>query len=293
MAENRYEQVQKLLEDWGASKAQTALIAAFVLLDVNSDGLVSQDEFMLFFDSIGESEFGKIRVRQAFACGDRNKDGFLDEAEFITAIEVTARYDDFPEVESAYFQTKDPVHLKAMFQILDLNGDGLISREENLAYYEYVNNVEFGKGQVPMMFRVGDVNRDGLLDEAEYVGMYAMFNRYDAAKRQKNQNLQLSPTDLEIKRLLIEYFDYYQDWQKFNPTLFDPIFALLDADHDGKLTKEDLLGSILTRWTSDAEAMAVVIMATADLDDDQMISLEEFRTFLNSGKLIIEFPDAS
>lgn len=144
-----------------------------------------------------------------------------------------------------------------------------------------------------MMFRVGDVNRDGLLDEAKYVGMYAMFDRYDAASRQKNQNLQLSPTDLEIKRLLLEYFGYYQDWQKFNPILFDPIFALLDTDHDGKVTKEDLLGSILTRWTSDADAMAVVIMATADLDDDQMISLEEFRTFLNSGKLIIDFPEAN
>ena len=149
MVENRYEQVQKLLEDWGDSKEQTPLKAAFRLLDVNSDGLLSQAEFMMFFDSVGESDFGKIRVRQAFACGDRNKDGFLDEAEFLTAIEMTARYEDFPEVERAYFNSHDPAHLKAMFQILDLNGDGLLSREEHLAYFEYVNNLEFGKLKFP------------------------------------------------------------------------------------------------------------------------------------------------
>ena len=143
-----------------------------------------------------------------------------------------------------------------------------------------------------MIFRVGDVNGDGLLDEEEFIRVYAMFDRYDAAKSHLNQHLQLSPTDLEIKRLLFEYFEYYQKWEKSNPAILDSIFALLDADHDGKLTQEDLLGSVLTRWTSDTEATAVVIMATADLDDDHMISLEEFQTFISSGKLLIDFPKA-
>lgn len=128
----------------------------FKQLDHDGDGLLSQEELRK-----SGNRFTVPEIEALFAVGDINLDGEIDIHEFINvmcpgATTVIARIkDQFQSVED----------MEEIFKVLDLNGDGKISREEMMA------GKKFNEQEVNAVFDLGDSDRDGEIDLQEFVGV--------------------------------------------------------------------------------------------------------------------------
>jgi hypothetical protein len=86
-------------------------------MDTNGDGMVSMDEWTTFQNRL-------------FDALDKDKSGFLDEAEFTGPFNENLAF-----ATAAYARG---LMTKSMFMKIDTNGDGKISREEFLAYHRKI-----------------------------------------------------------------------------------------------------------------------------------------------------------
>merc|ERR550532_1044860 len=125
----------------------------FRILDINGDGLISQEEMR----NCG-NRFNTVEIDAIFALGDVNNDGEIDLNEFVavmcpSASTVVARI-------AKDFKTLDDA--KNAFQKMDRNGDGQISKGELQA-------CGFNDQQVNALFALGDTNGDGEIDLQEFI----------------------------------------------------------------------------------------------------------------------------
>ncbi len=86
-------------------------------MDANGDGMVSKDEWMTFQERM-------------FDALDKDKSGFLDEAEFTGPFNENLAF-----ATAAYARG---LMTKSMFMKVDTNHDGKISREEFLTYHRKI-----------------------------------------------------------------------------------------------------------------------------------------------------------
>jgi hypothetical protein len=97
---------------------QSAFIGGF---DGNRDGVVTR------------AEYDAIR-KQRFEAGDKNRDGFLSEDEYVAEFELRLKQqymDQNREPDQAYENSIRQAHVR--FAIVDRDRDGKYSREEDLA----------------------------------------------------------------------------------------------------------------------------------------------------------------
>ena len=144
----------------------------FKRIDSNNDGLLSKQEML---NSPG-CKFDSEEVNAIFKLGDINGDGELDMGEFIglmfppaTEVSFESSFILLSTILSSQVMSKlsasfkNIEDIKAAFKLLDVDGDGAISRQEMSS-----SGHKFSPEQVDAIFALGDVNDDGAIGNYQY-----------------------------------------------------------------------------------------------------------------------------
>ena len=183
------------------------------------------------------------------------------------SLERSRRYAEYEALLEEFESTGNIEPLRRMFQILDLDGDRRVSKQELLAFYRTREQEREAMQATRSFFKLGDTNQDGVLDEEEFL---ALFTR--ASDSAEDEQV-LSPTEKECKRLL----DLYEETR--DDELLRQCFQLLDLNGDGVVSKKELKKSYLCRGASGEEAVRV-LMQLGDTNQDGVLSVEEFEKLI-------------
>ena len=132
---------------------------AFKKIDKDGDGNISKSEMA----SCGLNE---QQVNAIFGLGDSNNDGEIDIQEFISVMCPSASAVVFKV--SKLFNTKEKA--AEAFKKIDINGDGLISKDEMGSACLY-NGTKLNAIEVDSIFSLGDANGDGEIDMEEFMAV--------------------------------------------------------------------------------------------------------------------------
>merc|ERR1719309_172658 len=130
----------------------------FKKLDKNNDGMISKQE-------MSGAGLSNQEVDAIFKLGDTNGDGEIDIDEFIGVMCPSATAVVF-KISQA-FNGKDGA--AAAFRQIDINGDGLISKQEMSS--AAVGGSKLSKTEVDAIFKLGDANGDGEIDLEEFLSV--------------------------------------------------------------------------------------------------------------------------
>merc|ERR1719158_2802706 len=262
-----------------AFKAKDGAAAAFKQIDVNGDGLLSKQEMSSAM--LGGSKLSKSEVDAIFKLGDVNGDGEIDMEEFLAVMCPSIGFSMSTSSSSSFSQTsvtktsfsKTTVSstsmcsvgmtfgrvsdAKAAFQRFDINGDGVMDKEEMKQMMNSAAGKNVSDAEVNALFQKGDIDGDGQLDMHEFVRLMFPSCSDSLAKLQKSY-----PNLNEVKAA----------------------FRKFDADGDGHITKQELSG--VMRGCSNTEVEAV--FALGDRDQSGGIDYQEFIAMMipNSGTIL-------
>merc|ERR1719336_835426 len=203
---------------------------AFKLMDKDGDGNISKQEMA----SSGH-RFNASQIDAVFALGDVNDDGVLDLDEFISVMCPSA----LTVVSRLRGKFQNIVEVKKAFLAIDINRDGLLSKQELSA------SGKFNAQEVEAIFMLGDLNGDGELDLEEFVGLLCPMAGMALARLTRNVN---------------------------NINDAQQLFRILDKDGDGNISMEEMRACGSRFNSQEIEA----IFAIGDVDNDGAISLNEF-----------------
>lgn len=262
-------------------KGKEGAAAAFSKIDINGDGLISKQEMSSAV--IGGSKLSKTEVDAIFKLGDSNNDGEIDLEEFLAVMipssgfsqtsvcvqsssssfsQTTVSKSSFTSVSSTSFcsvgMTFGSVSdAKAAFQRFDINGDGVMDKEEMKQMMNSASGKKVSDGEVNALFQKGDLDGDGQVDMHEFIRLMFPACSEGISKLQKSfANLN------EVKAA----------------------FRKFDADGDGHITRQELKG-VMAKF-SDSEVDAV--FALGDRDQSGGIDYIEFIAMMipNSGSIL-------
>jgi len=210
--------------------------AAFRKFDKNRDGGLSMSELARMMFSTGHS-FTDVEIDAIMKLGDKDGDGEIDLEEFLALMTPSASAT--INVIRKNISSIDDV--KKLFKDIDIDGDGLLSKEEMMNS----PSCKFDQEQVEAIYELGDSNGDEVLDMGEFIAIMYPSAGEALAKLAKNY-----PNIEEVKEL----------------------FRKLDIDNDGSITKEELSEASINFTHQEVDA----IMSLGDINDDGAIDLEEF-----------------
>merc|ERR1719297_764513 len=146
---------------------------------------------------------------------------------------------------------------RAAFQRFDINGDGVMDREEMRQMMNFASGKKVSDGEVDALFRAGDLDGDGQVDMHEFIRLMFPSCSEALTKLQKTY-----PSLNEVKAA----------------------FRKFDSDGDGHITKQELTG--VMRGCSSTEVEAV--FALGDRDQSGGIDYQEFIAMMipNSGTIL-------
>lgn len=124
-------------------------------------GLQTLHEFKTFLGLQGLNQKANQHVDQVYNTFDMNKDGFIDFAEFIAAVNLVVR-------------GKMDQKLKWYFKLYDADGNGSIDKKELLNIFMTVQNLNGQQTLSPeeftnLVFHNIDINHDGELTLEEFI----------------------------------------------------------------------------------------------------------------------------
>merc|ERR1719334_2808125 len=132
--------------------------AGFKKLDKNNDGMISKKE-------MASAGLSGQEVDAIFKLGDTNGDGEIDIDEFIGVMCPSATAVVF-KISQAF---KGKEGAAAAFKQIDINGDGLISKQEMSS--ASIGGSRLSKTEVDAIFKLGDTNGDGEIDMEEFLAV--------------------------------------------------------------------------------------------------------------------------
>merc|ERR1719192_80386 len=130
----------------------------FKTLDKNGDGKISKQE-------MASAGLSQQEVNAIFSIGDTNGDGEIDIDEFIAVMCPSATAVVFKLGQT--FKGKEGA--AAVFKQIDVNGDGLLSKQEMSS--AMIGGSRLSKSEVDAIFKLGDVNGDGEIDLEEFLAV--------------------------------------------------------------------------------------------------------------------------
>ena len=181
--------------------------AAFKRIDRNGDGALSKDELAAAMKSSGDS-YSDVEVNAIFSLGDVDCDGEITPEEFVTLMSPSSSN----IVQRLRKQYKNMTDVKAAFKKIDVDNDGLLSKQEMM---QSAGNM-FDREEVDAIFALGDINGDGELDMGEFISI--MF-----------------PSAVEVAMQVSATFKTMDDIKQG--------FKLMDKDGDGEITKQEMASS--------------------------------------------------
>eukprot|EP00547_Thalassionema_nitzschioides_P007571 CAMPEP_0194206908 /NCGR_PEP_ID=MMETSP0156-20130528/5816_1 /TAXON_ID=33649 /ORGANISM="Thalassionema nitzschioides, Strain L26-B" /LENGTH=453 /DNA_ID=CAMNT_0038933555 /DNA_START=57 /DNA_END=1418 /DNA_ORIENTATION=+ len=206
----------------------------FKKIDFNKDWKLSRDEAEKYFSQEGK----QVDFDGLWAAEDQDKDGFISWEEF-----SGPKGSEEPPKQQQQQQGPSQSEIdsaRQLFSKIDTNQDGKISKEELSKNFE-------SKGKqidVDALLKSQDTDKDGLISWEEFINPTA------AGGGQQQQG---DPRQAEIDQMM-------------------QIFARLDANGDGKISKEELTENFKAAGKED---LVDGIFASDDKDGDGFITLEE------------------
>merc|ERR1719336_448635 len=210
--------------------------AAFKRFDRNGDGALSKEELSAAMKSSGDS-YSEVEVNAIFSLGDVDGDGEITLEEFISLMSPSSS-SIVQRLRKAYKNLND---VKAAFKRIDVDNDGLLSKQEML---QSGGNM-FDREEVDSIFALGDINGDGELDMGEFISL--MF-----------------PSAVEVAMQVSATFKTMDDIKQ--------AFKLMDKDGDGNIPKQEMTSSGHRFSSAQVEA----VFALGDVNDDGVLDLDEF-----------------
>lgn len=180
---------------------------------------------------------------------------------------LAERYLAYERCLHRYSASRDEALLRTAFHLLDLNGDGLVSKNEQLTYGRVLEEEDLAKARTAELFRIGDTDADGFLNEDEYVRLLAPIitnEAYYSAKSEPDVTLLLD--SFRVSR---------------NPVLLEMVFHLLDSNNDHRITLNELnTPEMLALFPGQS---AKHILKQGDENRDGWLSIEEFVRLVQAG----------
>ena len=209
---------------------------AFRKFDKNRSGSLNESELKRMMLSTGYS-FTEVEVHSIMNLGDKDGDGEIDLEEFMVLMTPSAS-ETLSKIRKGVSCIAD---VKGLFKEIDVDGDGLLSKDEMLNS----PGCKFDREQVEAIYELGDSNGDEVLDMGEFIAiMYPTAGEALGKLSKKYKNID------EVKDL----------------------FKKLDVDNDGSITKDELADGVIRFTPQEVEA----IMALGDVNDDGSLDMEEF-----------------
>jgi len=209
---------------------------AFRKYDKNRSGSLNESELKRMMLSTGYS-FTDVEVHSILNLGDKDGDGEIDLEEFLILMTPSAS-ETLSLIRKGVSCIAD---VKGLFKEIDIDGDGLLTKEEMLNS----PGCKFDKEQVNAIYELGDSNGDEVLDMGEFIAILYPTAGEALTKLSKNYH-----TIDEVKHL----------------------FKQLDFDNDGSITRQELSEGVIRFSPQEVEA----IMALGDVNDDGSLDMEEF-----------------
>jgi len=249
------------------------IASMFKKIDINGDGLISKGEMKSAV--FGTGKLTQLEVDAIFQLGDINKDGEIDINEFMAVMSqsaqtfssssstsITATSSKSMTMTSSFSSsfsstttkssfssvgmTFGSVHdAKAAFKRFDINGDGVMDKEEMKQMLSFAKGQPVSQGEVDSLFKKGDLDGDGQIDMQEFVKL--MF-----------------PSCAESLSKLQKSFNNVNDAKAG--------FRKVDSDGDGHISREELSGLMSKFSGADVDA----VFALGDKDQSGGIDYNEF-----------------
>merc|ERR1719323_1159896 len=209
---------------------------AFRKYGKNRNGSLNESELKRMMLSTGYS-FTDIEVHSIMNLGDKDGDGAIDLEEFLILMTPSAS-ETLSHLRKGVTCIAD---VKGLFKDIDVDGDGLLTKEEMLTS----PGCKFDQEQVNAIYELGDSNGDEVLDMGEFIAI-------------------LYPTAGEALTKLSKNYKNIDEVKD--------LFRKLDVDNDGSITRDELTDGVIRFTAQEIDA----IMALGDVNDDGSLDMEEF-----------------
>ena len=113
-------------------------------------------EFALLFDSIDEDNNGEL--------------SFEEVTDYFNSLHQDIK-EDFGKAISSFLENGSPEEVTALWSKLDLNGDGVVTREELSMFIASNVGTDLDTQDAKILHQVIDTNKDGVIDFSEFRGL--------------------------------------------------------------------------------------------------------------------------